>query len=199
MTLRREIAFATLLLLGAGPAAGQISSRPLPPPPAAPGSDAATSPLPFPASPPGAPTAPPETPRESAQGAQPTPEIGRVFCDQQITFHIAREDAVAPPYREFLGIWSDASWTPQLCAALIVEGVQPDGIASIIYAYGPMNSSARSQGGVLRGTGIIRDGELKFQNNDGSQFSFKPYFADLDGHLTTPKGQTYQAIFKKTY
>lgn len=140
----------------------------------------------------------------TGQGEQPVPstpaahEIGRVFCDQQVSFHLARDEAVAPPYRQFVGIWSDASWTPQLCAALIVQGVQPDGTASIIYAYGPMGSGGKG-GGVLRGTGIVRDGELKFQNNDGSQFAFKPFFADLDGHLTTAKGQSYQAIFKKTY
>ena len=54
-------------------------------------------------------------------------------------------------------------------------------------------------GGVLHGTGIVRDGELRFQNNDGSQYSFKPFYADLAGRLTTPQGQSYEAIFKKTY
>jgi hypothetical protein len=61
-----------------------------------------------------------------------------------------------------------------------------------------MSSSARQPGGILRGTGVIRDGELRFQNSDGSQFAFRPLYADLDGRLTTPKGQSYQAIFKKT-
>ncbi len=51
---------------------------------------------------------------------------------------------------------------------------------------------------ILQGTGIVGDGELRFQNSDGSQFAFRPLYADLEGHLTTPKGQSYQAIFKQT-
>ena len=43
----------------------------------------------------------------------------------------------------------------------------------------------------------LRDGELRFQNSDGSQFAFRPFYADLEGRLTTPQGQEYQAIFKK--
>ena len=45
---------------------------------------------------------------------------------------------------------------------------------------------------------IIRDGELRFQNSDGSQFAFRPLYADLDGKLTTPQGQTHEALFKQT-
>ena len=66
------------------------------------------------------------------------------------------------------------------------------------YAFGPIGSNARVPGGVLNGTGIVQDGELRFQNSDGSQFTFRPLYADLDGHLTTPQGQSYRAIFKKT-
>ena len=47
--------------------------------------------------------------------------------------------------------------------------------------------------------GIIRDGELRFQNSDGSQYAFRPLYSDLDGHYTTPQGQGYQAIFKKSF
>ena len=79
-----------------------------------------------------------------------------------------------------------------------VPGVQPDGTASIVYAFGPMGSNTRRPGGVLHGIGVILDGELRFQNSDGSQFAFRPLYADLDGRLTTPQGQNYQAVFKKT-
>lgn len=126
----------------------------------------------------------------------------RVFCEQPVTAQVAELGAVAQPYRPFVGIWSDASWTPQLCAALIVENVTPDGTATILYLFGPMGSNVRgtggAPGGILHGTGIIRDGELRFQNSDGSQFAFRPLYADLDGRLTTPKDQNYHAIFKKT-
>jgi hypothetical protein len=165
------------------PGASPRSVEPEPLPPLAPAADTARSPV---ASPPAGPA-----PAMSA----PTQ---RVFCEQPVTVELADRDAVAERFRPFVGIWSDASWTPQLCAALIVQNVAPDGTATILYAFGPMGSNARGVGGVLHGTGIIRDGELKFVNSDGSQFAFRLIYADLDGHLTTPKDQSFQAIFKKT-
>jgi hypothetical protein len=129
----------------------------------------------------------------------PAPEsTARVFCQQQVTVRLADRDTVPEPYRGFVGIWSDAAWTPQLCAALAVETITPDGTATLLYAFGPIGSNARGPGGVLNGTGTVRDGELRFQNSDGSQFAFRPLYSDLDGRLTTPQGQSYRAIFKKT-
>lgn len=128
-----------------------------------------------------------------------TPDATRVFCDQPVTVRVAERDRVPERYRGFVGMWSDAAWTPQMCAALIVEDVAPDGTARIAYAFGPIGSNPRAPGGVLHGTGIIRGGELRFQNSDGSQFAFRPIYSDLDGRLTTPQGQTHQTIFKKTF
>ncbi len=127
-----------------------------------------------------------------------SPPTGRVFCEQEVTVQLADRAAIPERHRPFIGIWSDASWTPLLCAALIVETVAPDGTATILYVFGPMGSNARGPGAVLSGTGIIRDGELRFQNSDGSQFAFHPLYADLTGRFTTPQGQSYEAIFKKT-
>jgi hypothetical protein len=126
------------------------------------------------------------------------PQPGRVFCDQSVTYRIAESATVPEPYRGFLGAWSDAAWDANTCAALIIENIDPDGTASIIYAYGPLGSSARVTGGTLHGTGIIRDGELRFQNSDGTQFAFRPGIADLIGRMTTPNGRPYEAAFKKT-
>jgi hypothetical protein len=134
-----------------------------------------------------------------AQLAPASPEPGRVFCEQSVSYRLADPSTVPEPYRRFLGAWSDAAWDANTCAALIVDDVRPDGAASIIYVFGPMGSSARIPGGVLHGTGIIRDDELRFQNSDGTQFAFRPAIADLVGHMTTPKGQTYQADFKKAF
>ena len=129
----------------------------------------------------------------------PAPEMTtRIFCQQPVTVRIADRASVPERYRGFLGMWSDAAWTAQLCAALVVENIASDGTATIHYAFGPIGSNARVPGGVLNGTGIVQDGELRFQNSDGSQFAFRPLYADLDGRLTTPQGQSYQAIFKKT-
>ncbi|MBV8505944.1 MAG: hypothetical protein JOZ11_09070 [Alphaproteobacteria bacterium] len=125
------------------------------------------------------------------------PQPSRVFCDQSVTYRVAEQAAVPEPYRRFLGAWTDAAWDANTCAALIVENIDPNGTASIIYAYGPLGSSARATGGTLHGTGIIRDGELRFQNSDNTQFAFRPGIADLIGRMTTPNGQSYEAAFKK--
>jgi hypothetical protein len=126
------------------------------------------------------------------------PEASRVFCEQSVSYRITDPARVPEPYRRFLGAWSDAAWDANTCAALIVDNVDPNGTASIIYVYGPLGSSARVAGGVLRGTGIIRDGELRFQNSDGTQFAFHPEIVDLVGRMTTPGGQSYESAFKQT-
>jgi hypothetical protein len=142
-------------------------------------------------------TAQPTTPMPESQ--LPAPQPGRIFCEQTISYRIADPSTVPEPYRRFLGPWSDAAWDANTCAALVVTEVQPDGTASIIYVYGPLGPSARVPGGVLHGTGIIRDDELRFQNSDGTQFTFRPAIADLVGQMTKPNGQASQSVFKKTF
>jgi hypothetical protein len=136
--------------------------------------------------------APAQTP--SVEG----PLSGRVFCEQSVGFRVADPSGIPEPFRRFLGVWSDAAWDARTCAALIVEDIKADGIASIVYVYGPLGENSPVRGGVLHGTGIIRDDELRFQNSDGTQFAFKPGIVDLEGSLTTPKGQTFSATFKLT-
>ena len=148
------------------------------------------------------PSAPPAGPPDQPAPAPTVPPAdaspSRVFCGQTVAYHPADPESVPPAGQPFIGIWSDAAWNPQLCAALIVENVGADGTATITYAFGPIGAGNQKPGGVLHGTGIIQDGELKFQNNDGSQYAFKPFYADLGGHWTTPRGDSYEAIFKKT-
>jgi len=210
---RLVVATVALLLVGTTPSQSQeppgrggIAAEPLPPP--------ATlgAPTPGPTSPPAEPAphgapppvgaatiaAPASIPPSATVSAPQPAAAGRVFCEQEVSVEVPDPASVLERYRAFVGIWSDASWSPTLCAALIVSGVTPDGTASIVYVFGPMATNARAAGGVLHGTGIIRDGELKFQNSDGSQFAFRPVYADLDGRLKTPQGESYQAVFKKT-
>ncbi len=166
----RIAGIAILLLLG-GPAVAQ-------------------QPTPLPSLPAG------QSPAQSAPVQMPP---GRTFCDQNVTAQPADPTSLPERYRSFAGIFSDAAWTPQVCAALIVEKIADDGTATITYVFGPMTSGGKPPGGVLHGTGIIKDGSLLFQNSDGSQYVFKPYYTDLDGRWTTPKGETYQAIFKRAF
>lgn len=191
-------AAALVLSLGAAGSLAQQPSSPVPLFPGAPPRPFGPEPLPRVAPAPEMPRAGVAPPAAAPGNESPMSATARVFCEQPVTVRIAERDAVPERYRSFVGIWSDAAWTAQLCAALIVENVTPDGTATILYAFGPMGSGARGPGGVLHGTGIIRDGGLRFQNSDGSQFAFRPLYSDLDGRLTTPQGQSYQAIFKKT-
>jgi len=208
----RFVAALLVLWSSAAVAIAQQQSPPIPLNPGAPPRTIEPQPLP-PLSPAPEPKEPPAAtpsaglPPPAAAAPAPTtapmsppmsPPTGRVFCEQPVTVQLADPDAVGERFRPFIGIWSDASWTPLLCAALIVENVAPDGTATILYVFGPMGAGGRGAGGVLQGTGIIRDGELRFQNSDGSQFAFRPLYADLAGRLTTPKNETYQAVFKKT-
>jgi hypothetical protein len=184
---------------GVGPRS--IEAEPLPP--IAPAPETARPPDTAPpaglAPPPAAAMEPPAGAPMAAPAATPgTEPTGRVFCEQPVTVQLADPGAVPERFRPFVGIWSDASWTPQLCAALIVERVTPDGTAAIVYVFGPMSANPRGPRGILHGTGIIRDGELRFQNSDGSQFAFQQLYADLGGRLSTPQGQHYEAVFKKT-
>jgi hypothetical protein len=148
------------------------------------------------ASPTGSPPAAQTIPQEPQPPAEQSPS--RVFCDQNVMYHLASAGSVPEQYRRFLGVWSDAAWDPKTCAALIVQDVKPDGAASIIYVYGPAGSSSTVPGAVLHGTGIIRDDELRFQNNDGSQYAFRPGLVDMSGHWINPKGESFQATFKAT-
>ena len=189
-----------LLPVVAIPAAAQqqpappFSAQPLPP--LAPAPD-------VPPAQPAPPTAQPAQPLAAPPSAEPSqaspPAMpGRDFCGQNVTAQAADPRSVPDRYRPFIGIFSDAAWN-KLCAALVVETVTADGSATITYAFGPLASGDKTQGGVLHGTGIIKDGALLFQNNDGSQYAFQPYYSDLSGKWTTPQGQSYQAVFKRAY
>ncbi len=141
------------------------------------------------------PAAPPAAGAPQAAGAPPS---GRVFCDQNVDVQLADPDTAPERYRRFLGIWSDAAWDAHTCAALIVERINPDGTAAIVYVFGPQGSNSPAPGGVLHGTGVIRGGELRFQNSDGSQFAFQPGIVDMTGHMINPQGESFAATFKQT-
>lgn len=146
-------------------------------------------------------SAQPTQPAAPAQppAASPSAPAGRDFCGQSVTAQPADPRSVPDRYRPFVGIFSDAAWNPQTCAALVVETIGDDGTATITYAFGPQASSDKTPGGVLHGTGIVKDGALLFQNSDGSQYAFQPFYRDLVGKWTTPQGQTYEAIFKRAF
>jgi hypothetical protein len=175
-----------------------FNAQPLPPPAAAPSEQSAPASHPLAVLPAGPSDQAPPTQLPSPAAAS-SAQTGRVFCDQNVLAQPADPASVPDRYRPFVGIFSDADWNPQTCAALIVETVANDGTATITYAFGPISSGTKTTGGVLHGTGVIKDGALLFQNNDGSQYTFKPFYSDLAGKWTTPRGQTYEAVFKRAF
>ena len=189
---RRAIALFLLMLLTSVAAMAQVplstgAPQSLAPPPAAPQS--AMPPAPGPQQP------APQSPGSPQAGVAPS---GRVFCEQNVDVELAAPDTVPERYRRFLGIWSDAAWDAHTCAALIVQDIKADGTASIIYIFGPQGSSSSAPGGVLHGTGVIRGGELRFQNSDGSQFAFQPGIVDMTGHMINPQGESFESKFMQT-
>src|SRR5712672_2702114 len=129
MTVVSAVAFAqqplappTPLYPGAAPRS--IEPEPLPPLPSSPIAPPVAA-RPAPSVPP--PPIPVPLPATAASAPIPAgPATQRVFCDQPVTIRLADRAAIPDPYRPFIGIWSDAAWNPQLCAALVVESVQPD-------------------------------------------------------------------------
>jgi hypothetical protein len=67
------------------------------------------------------------------------------------------------------GIWNNAS---RLCGALIVNKISYDGRADITYIYGPSGLDNSIQWKQQHVVGMLRDGVLSFQDDQGSTFRF---------------------------
>ena len=121
-----RLAVALVLLLMPAAAGAQFQAAPVPLYPGAAPPSIVPEPLP-----PIAPALPAPSPSPKPDSAALTPPApgatepagARIFCHQPVMPRLA--DAASAPgrYRRFIGIWSDASWTPQLCAVLIVAPV----------------------------------------------------------------------------
>lgn len=195
--LARSLILTSLMQLCVAAAAAQT---PLPPP-TAPQGTPLPAPTTEPAPPPAVEPAPPSAAEQPPAPAEQPP--ARVFCDQNVAVRLDDPASAPDQYRRFIGVWSDAAWDARTCAALIVQHVEPDGKASIAYIYGPEGSRSTVTGAILRGIGVIKDGELRFQNSDGSQYAFRPRLVgtevvDMVGHWINPKGDSFQATFKQT-
>lgn len=71
----------------------------------------------------------------------------------------------------FVGVWS-GNWNNarHLCAGLIVQAVDSQGAADVIYVYGGSGLGWRQQHRVA----MLSDGVLSFQDDQGSAFQFRP-------------------------
>jgi hypothetical protein len=204
----RSLILTSLMVLCAATAAAQTALPPETAPqgtplaaPAEPSAPAPTAGGQTPSVPSPAPELPPAPAAEQSTAAEQQP--ARVFCDQNVAVRLDDPASAPDQYRRFVGVWSDAAWDVRTCAALIVQHVEPDGKASIVYIYGPEGSRSTVAGVILHGTGVIKDGELRFQNSDGSQYAFRPRLVgtevvDMVGYWINPKGDSFQATFKQT-
>lgn len=99
---------------------------------------------------------------------------------------VAPDPGVPADMANFSGTWSGGKWDDMLDTALVVERIQPSGVARVIYAWGDY-----APWGTVRGwarySAIIDNGTLRFaiprQGNPSETFDTVTYRMDGDGTL----------------
>jgi len=109
-----------------------------------------------------------------------------IVCGKSVEFIEGTGDT------EFVGVWT-GNWNNRaaLCSGLIVENIDPDGAANVIYVYGPGPGSRLSWKQQHR-AGVLSGGVLSFEDDQGSTFRFNSgipqkldaTFVGGSGHLT---------------
>ena len=99
--------------------------------------------------------------REKEQSAQTS-----VLCGKPVEYSVEQ----GASKNGFLGIWI-GSWNNarRLCGALIVQGIDQQGIADVLYVYGGSGAPWKQQ----RRVGVLNSGVLSFQDDQGSTFRFR--------------------------
>lgn len=115
---------------------------------------------------------PPPTPKQipsTSERAEPSAPLSAVACGRPIDYMVDE----AGSGTGFLGVWT-GNWnnSAKLCGTLIVESIAANGIAKLIYVYGPSQPRSKIQWKQQRAKGIINEGELSFQDDQGSTFIF---------------------------
>lgn len=95
-----------------------------------------------------------------------------VLCAPLMLAHAAEcetplPENFAPPVKsaegganEFIGVWGGGKWDKKLCHTLVVESVDADGKAKVIYSYGVYDKWNIKKPGFNRDTGLIVDSVL---------------------------------------
>jgi hypothetical protein len=124
------------------------------------------------------PSPPPTLPRPPREATPPPLQESAMLCGQSVQYGLDRS-GTAEAYAAFVGVWT-GNWnnSNRLCGALIVERVRSDGTAQIIYAYGSNRAGGPSHQ-QRRAAIIDNDGTLRFQDDQGSVFVFKPKTGDV--------------------
>lgn len=93
-----------------------------------------------------------------------------VLCGRHVEYELEND----PLRSDLIGVWR-GSWnnSGRLCGGLIVQNLRTDGIAEIIYVYGPSQPGSRLAWKQQRRVGVVRNGRLTFEDDQGSTFAFE--------------------------
>jgi hypothetical protein len=119
-----------------------------------------------------------------------------VICGRPISYVIDATGATQP-YRSFLGVWTGAAWNSRICGGLIVQSVDNDGSARIIYVYGPL-PGAQFPWKQQSPSALIRYGQLTFQDEENGNFTFRLSEQNvLHGHFVSVRGVPLDAVLTR--
>jgi clan AA aspartic protease (TIGR02281 family) len=92
-----------------------------------------------------------------------------VVCGRPVEYTLS-QDSGDP---SLLGVWS-GTWnnSGRLCGGLVIQRVDQDGTADLIYVYGPTRASSRLSWTEQHRMGVLTGNILSFHDNQGSTFRF---------------------------
>lgn len=140
-----------------------------------------------------------------SKASPPIPEItgeaprqrNAILCGQPVGYTINKADTPAE-YSKFLGTWT-GNWNnvSKICGGLIVEKVKPDGIAEIIYVYGPSSISRPFPWKQQKIIAQIHFDDMSFIDDQGNRFLFGAEKTGLfSGAFFSPSGKLYSSFEK---
>jgi hypothetical protein len=143
--------------------------------------------------------------RVPSKASSPIPEItgqaprqrNAILCGQPVGYTINRTDTPAE-YLKFLGTWT-GNWNNanKICGGLIVERVKPDGIAEIIYVYGPSSATKSFPWKKQTITAQVHYDDMSFIDDQGNRFLFGAETSGgFRGAFFSPSGKLYSSFEK---
>lgn len=108
-------------------------------------------------------------------------ERAALVCGRQINYTTDPSGNSDGLVGVWTGRWNNAG---RLCGGLIIEKIRPSGAAKVIYVYGPSRPGSTVAWKQQRRIGILVDGVLSFQDDQGSTFKF-----------SSPRSDTLNASF----
>jgi hypothetical protein len=102
-------------------------------------------------------------------------------CDTPLPANVTRPTQQAETGNlAFIGVWGNAKWDNKLCHTLVVESVDADGNAQIVYSYGVYEKWGIKRPGYMRDKALIVDSTLVM---DGSKDKARVEYKLVDGKL----------------